>query len=471
MSNIYIQEPPTEGKVLLKTSVGDIDIELWSREAPKACRNFVQLCMEGYYNNTIIHRVVKGFIAQGGDPTGTGTGGESIYGKPFKDEIHSRLRFVRRGLVAMANAGKDDNGSQFFFTLAATPELNSKHTIFGKVAGDTIYNMIKLDEIMVDHDDRPIYEQKIIKAVVLSNPFPDIIPRVSIDSLDSEKTEKKVKSKSKAVKNFKLLSFGEEAEEDEEEVDQVNQKFSGKSKSTHDVLQDPKLSKVPAVEGASKESSESDLSGDENQAGSSRGAIDAIKSKLKSQKSKVSEEKAKSESSEEEGYDFYKERRKEKKKKLEELRSEYKSLKTDMKQESKKKKEEKVKEELENEAREKKKEDEKKNEEYFKEIDKYKQKVKEIPKKGTSREELTASLLAKFREKLISAKEGANDNEDDELFQHELRFESNDPVLAKDANLKNDEWFDISDPRSAINKRKREASQKLMAKFAKRTQD
>ncbi|XP_008468558.1 spliceosome-associated protein CWC27 homolog, partial [Diaphorina citri] len=387
--------------VLLKTSVGDIDIELWSREAPKACRNFVQLCMEGYYNNTIIHRVVKGFIAQGGDPTGTGTGGESIYGKPFKDEIHSRLRFVRRGLVAMANAGKDDNGSQFFFTLAATPELNSKHTIFGKVAGDTIYNMIKLDEIMVDH--------------------------------------------------FTLSP--------------------GKSKSTHDVLQDPKLSKVPAVEGASKESSESDLSGDENQAGSSRGAIDAIKSKLKSQKSKVSEEKAKSESSEEEGYDFYKERRKEKRKKLEELRSEYKSLKTDMKQESKKKKEEKVKEELENEAREKKKEDEKKNEEYFKEIDKYKQKVKEIPKKGTSREELTASLLAKFREKLISAKEGANDNEDDELFQHELRFESNDPVLAKDANLKNDEWFDISDPRSAINKRKREASQKLMAKFAKRTQD
>jgi Peptidyl-prolyl cis-trans isomerase (rotamase) - cyclophilin family len=69
----------------------------------------------------------------------------------FQDEIHSRLRFVRRGLVAMANAGKDDNGSQFFFTLAATPELNSKHTIFGKVAGDTIYNMIKLDEIMVDH--------------------------------------------------------------------------------------------------------------------------------------------------------------------------------------------------------------------------------------------------------------------------------------------------------------------------------
>lgn len=89
--------------------------------------------MEGYYDNTIFHRMVKDFIVQGGDPTGTGEGGESIYGETFKDEFHSRLRFVRRGLVAMANAGKDDNGSQFFFTLGEARELNNKHTIFGKV--------------------------------------------------------------------------------------------------------------------------------------------------------------------------------------------------------------------------------------------------------------------------------------------------------------------------------------------------
>ena len=74
MSNIYIQEPPTDGKVLLETTVGDIEIELWSREAPKACRNFVQLCMENYYNKTKFFRVVKNFIVQGGDPTGTGNG-------------------------------------------------------------------------------------------------------------------------------------------------------------------------------------------------------------------------------------------------------------------------------------------------------------------------------------------------------------------------------------------------------------
>ncbi|KAG7168588.1 Spliceosome-associated protein CWC27-like, partial [Homarus americanus] len=132
--------------VLLVTSAGDFDIELWSREAPKACRNFVQLCMENYYNGTVFHRVIPGFIAQGGDPSGSGEGGESIYGKPFRDEFHTRLRFVRRGLVAMANAGPHDNGSQFFFTLGQTPELQNKHTIFGKVTGNTLYNLPRFEE-------------------------------------------------------------------------------------------------------------------------------------------------------------------------------------------------------------------------------------------------------------------------------------------------------------------------------------
>lgn len=84
MSNIYVNEPATNGKVILKTTVGEIEVELWSKETPKACRNFVQLCMEGYYDDTAFHRLVRGFIVQGGDPTGTGEGGESIYGEPFK---------------------------------------------------------------------------------------------------------------------------------------------------------------------------------------------------------------------------------------------------------------------------------------------------------------------------------------------------------------------------------------------------
>jgi peptidyl-prolyl cis-trans isomerase SDCCAG10 len=74
MSNVYVSEPATRGKVVLTTTLGDIDIELWTKEAPKACRNFIQLCLEGYYDGCIFHRVVRNFIAQTGDPTGTGTG-------------------------------------------------------------------------------------------------------------------------------------------------------------------------------------------------------------------------------------------------------------------------------------------------------------------------------------------------------------------------------------------------------------
>ncbi|KAJ1209619.1 hypothetical protein NDU88_004993 [Pleurodeles waltl] len=248
MSNIYIQEPPTNGKVLLKTTAGDIDIELWSKEAPKACRNYIQLCMEGYYDNTIFHRVVPDFIVQGGDPTGTGSGGESIYGHPFKDEFHSRLRFTRRGLVAMANAGPHDNGSQFFFTLGRADELNNKHTIFGKVTGDTIYNLLRLTEVDIDANERPVNPHKIKACEILFSPFDDIIPREN-RTLKKDKPEQGTKKpKAKGTKNFKLLSFGEEAEEEEVEVSKVSQSMKGKSKSSHDLLKDdPRLSAVPAV--------------------------------------------------------------------------------------------------------------------------------------------------------------------------------------------------------------------------------
>lgn len=246
MSNIYVQEPPTHGKVLLVTTVGDIDVELWSKEAPKACRNFVQLCMEGYYDGTTFFRVVRNFIVQGGDPTETGHGGESIYGTPFQDELHSRLRFVRRGLVAMANAGANDNTSQFFFTLAATPDLANKHTIFGRVAGDTIYNMIKLGEVATDHDDKPLNPLKIIRTKVLNNPFDDIVPRSIKTKATTEKTANEISCK--ATKNFSLLSFGEEAEEDEHEVSKATETLRHKGKSSHDLLNDAKLSSVPAIE-------------------------------------------------------------------------------------------------------------------------------------------------------------------------------------------------------------------------------
>lgn len=123
MSTLYVTEPPTDGKVVLHTAKGEIEIELWSKEAPKACRNFVALALEGYFDDCVWHRVVPGFIIQTGDPSGTGEGGmctalmtgESFYGAPFPNELHQRLRFTRRGLVAMANTGeKNSNDSQFF---------------------------------------------------------------------------------------------------------------------------------------------------------------------------------------------------------------------------------------------------------------------------------------------------------------------------------------------------------------------
>lgn len=91
--------------------------------------------------------MIPGFMIQGGDPTETGTGGESIYGGPFKDEFHQRLKFGRRGMVAMANSGKDTNGSQFFITFAECPHLNKKHTIFGKVVGDSVYNLLTFQSL------------------------------------------------------------------------------------------------------------------------------------------------------------------------------------------------------------------------------------------------------------------------------------------------------------------------------------
>ncbi|KAF9947089.1 Peptidyl-prolyl isomerase cwc27 [Modicella reniformis] len=206
MSNIYLLEPHTKGKVNIHTNYGDISIELWPKEAPKACRNFVQLCMEGYYNDTIFHRIVAGFIIQCGDPEGTGMGGESCYegGNPFQDEFHSRLRFVRRGLVAMANSGApNDNKSQFFITLDATRELQNKHTIFGKVEGDTIYNVLKIGTLEVDTNERPLYPPKITGSTIVVNPFDDIVPRISRQEREAARL-KELEAQKKPEKPKKL---------------------------------------------------------------------------------------------------------------------------------------------------------------------------------------------------------------------------------------------------------------------------
>jgi cyclophilin family peptidyl-prolyl cis-trans isomerase len=113
-----------------KTERGDIVVELYADRAPLTVENFVNLARAGFYDGTTFHRVIKGFMAQGGDPTGTGTGGP---GYQFADEFHPSLRHDRPGVLSMANAGAGTNGSQFFITHSATPHLDDRHSVFGRV--------------------------------------------------------------------------------------------------------------------------------------------------------------------------------------------------------------------------------------------------------------------------------------------------------------------------------------------------
>lgn len=151
--------------VVLETTSGTIEIKLMPDVAPKACENFIELVKKGYYDGIVFHRVIKDFMVQGGDPTGTGRGGQSIWGEPFEDECDRSVVFDRPGLLAMANAGANTNGSQFFITTAAAPWLNMKHTIFGEVVSG--YQTVKTIESMPTNSwDQPVEKQQIIKATI-----------------------------------------------------------------------------------------------------------------------------------------------------------------------------------------------------------------------------------------------------------------------------------------------------------------
>jgi peptidylprolyl isomerase len=151
--------------VSIETNQGSIELKLCPQIAPKACENFVGLVKKGYYDGIIFHRIIPEFMLQCGDPTGTGRGGESIWGKAFEDECTSDLQFDKVGLLAMANSGPNTNGSQFFITTAKTPWLNMRHTIFGEVTKG--YDVVeKIEAVPTDGSDKPIDEQKIVKAAV-----------------------------------------------------------------------------------------------------------------------------------------------------------------------------------------------------------------------------------------------------------------------------------------------------------------
>ena len=151
--------------IVVETNQGTFELQLYPGVAPKAVENFIGLTEKKYYDGLIFHRVIKGFMIQGGDPTGTGTGGESIWGKPFEDEVMKDVQFEKGGILAMANSGPNTNGSQFFVTLAPTPHLNMKHTIFGETISGW-ETLQKIGSTPTGENDRPKSEQKIIHMML-----------------------------------------------------------------------------------------------------------------------------------------------------------------------------------------------------------------------------------------------------------------------------------------------------------------
>ncbi len=149
-------------KVLLETSMGNITLEIYNKDMPITAGNFEKLVNQGYYNNVIFHRVISGFMIQGGDPTGTGTGGP---GYSIKDEFTSNNK-NDRGTISMANAGPNTGGSQFFINLVNNNFLDTKHPVFGEVIeGMDVVDAI--GSVKTDSNDKPIEEVTIIKATII----------------------------------------------------------------------------------------------------------------------------------------------------------------------------------------------------------------------------------------------------------------------------------------------------------------
>lgn len=229
-------EPPTTARVILQTSRGPLEFELWAKETPIACRNFLQRCAEGYYNGSSFHRLIRNFIVQGGsgwrdddDENTSALPSRGTRSRGFPDEFHSRLKFNRRGMLGTANIDgvRNSNGSQFIITLApeGAPQLNRKNTVFGRITPETIYTLVEItsDVEMTgkdgeEGDDRPLYPVKIISSEILEPYFDDIqIKKPDENQVTNDK--QKIKSTTKSgvkVKQKVRLAYGDEEEEENE---------------------------------------------------------------------------------------------------------------------------------------------------------------------------------------------------------------------------------------------------------------
>ncbi|KAF5391603.1 hypothetical protein D9757_002533 [Collybiopsis confluens] len=159
--------------VTLHTTHGELKIELFCEAVPQAAENFLALCASNYYDGCIFHRSIKGFMIQTGDPTGSGKGGQSIWGKPFADETRSTLKFNARGIVAMANSGPDSNKSQFFIAYSKQQHLDGKYTIFGKVIDGADSTLDTMERVPVNPKNRPLSEIRLTHITIHANPIAD----------------------------------------------------------------------------------------------------------------------------------------------------------------------------------------------------------------------------------------------------------------------------------------------------------
>ncbi|XP_007906804.1 RING-type E3 ubiquitin-protein ligase PPIL2 [Callorhinchus milii] len=192
-----------KGYVRLHTSKGDVNLELHCEMTPKACENFIKLCKKEYYNGTIFHRSIRNFMIQGGDPTGTGTGGESYWGKPFKDEFKPNLSHTGRGVLSMANSGPNTNKSQFFITFRSCKYLDKKHTVFGRVVGG-FETLTAMENVESDpKTDLPHEEIRLERTSVFVDPFEeaDVLIAAEREKLQEEEEKELAKSKPIQPKN------------------------------------------------------------------------------------------------------------------------------------------------------------------------------------------------------------------------------------------------------------------------------
>lgn len=171
-----VRKKKAKGYVRIVTTVGVLNLELHCDLVPRTTDNFIRLCEKDYYDNTIFHRLIANFMIQGGDPTGTGKGGDSGFdgGRAFRDEFDSRLSHQGGGIVSMANNGKNTNRSQFFVTLKSCAHLDNKHSIFGKVVGGLDLLSV-LNTWPTGEKDRPSKEVKLLRTEVFKNPFKEAL--------------------------------------------------------------------------------------------------------------------------------------------------------------------------------------------------------------------------------------------------------------------------------------------------------